>query len=164
MKFKIVKLNQFSGNKATVYSIVLNNDKETLFNKFIRENETLFKSETKNILERLITIGHKTGARSDFFKGWEGRPGDGVCALFDIPNSHLRIYCICYGTQIVILGSGGQKPKTIRALQEDKKLTAENKLIKEISQLVTQRIKEREIRFTSDYQSFTGDLEFNDEE
>ena len=46
MKFKIVKLNQFSGNKTGVYSVVLNNDEETLLNKFVCENEISFKSES----------------------------------------------------------------------------------------------------------------------
>ena len=65
MKFKIVKLNQFSGNKAGIYSVALNNDNETLFNKFVRENIISFKSETKDILKRLFSIrlymqSHKT--------------------------------------------------------------------------------------------------------
>lgn len=164
MKFKIVKLNHFSGKKAGVYTIVLNDEEETLLNKFVRENDTSFKSETKDIIKRLYSIGHTTGARSQFFKEWEGKPGDGVCALYDNPNSNLRLYCICYGTQIIIAGSGGHKPKTIRALQEDAKLTKENTLIKEISQQITQRIKDRDIRFTADYMDFTGDLSFNDED
>lgn len=164
MKFKIVKLHQFSGNKAGVYSVVLNNDEETLLNKFVRENKISFKSETKDILKRLYSIGHSTGARSQFFKEWEGKPGDGVCALYDNPDSNLRLYCICYGTQLIIVGSGGYKPKTIRALQEDTKLTEENSLIKKISQQITQRIKDKDIRFTPDYLNFTGDLEFNDDE
>ncbi len=164
MKFKIVKLNQFSGNKAGVYSIVLNNDEETLLNKFVRENEISFKSETKDILKLLYSIGHSTGVRSQFFKEWEGKPGDGVCALYDNPDSNLRLYCICYGTQLIIVGSGGYKPKTIRALQEDAKLTEENTLIKEISQQITQRIKDKDIRFSNDYLDFTGDLLFNDED
>ena len=130
----------------------------------MRENGISFKSETKNIIERLISIGHKTGARSQFFKEWEGKPGDGVCALYDKPDSNLRLYCICYGTQLIIIGSGGHKPKTIRALQEDTKLTEENALIKQISQQITSRIKDKEIRFTPDYLDFTGDLEFNDED
>ena len=128
----------------------------------MRENGNSFKSETKNIIERLISIGHKTGVRSQFFKEWEGKPGDGVCALYDKPDSNLRLYCICYGTQLIIIGSGGHKPKTIRALQEDTKLTEENALIKQISQQITRRIKDKEIRFTPDYLDFTGDLEFND--
>lgn len=164
MKFKIVKLKQFSGNSAGVYSVVLHDDEETLLNKFVRENEILFKSETKDILKRLYSIGHTTGARNHFFKEWEGKPGDGVCALYDNPDSNLRLYCICYGTQLIIVGSGGYKPKTIRALQEDAKLNEENSLIKEISQHITQRIKDKEIRFSPDYMQFTGDLSFNDED
>ena len=164
MKFKIVKLERFSGNKAGVYSVALNNDEETLLNKFVRENEISFKSETKDIIKRLYSIGHCTGARSQFFKEWEGKPGDGVCAFYDKPDSNLRLYCICYGTQLIIIGSGGHKPKTIRRLQEDKKLTEENALIKEISRQITQRIKDKEIRFTPDYHDFTGDLLFNDED
>lgn len=63
-----------------------------------------------------------------------------------------------------IVGSGGYKPKTIRALQEDAKLTEENTLRKEISQQITQRIKDKDIRFSNDYLDFTGDLSFNDED
>lgn len=164
MNFKIVKLSKFSGSMAGVYSVVLNRDNETLLNQFVRENMASFKSETKNILERLISIGHKTGARSIFFKEWEGEPGDGVCALYDKPNNNLRLYCICYGTQLIIIGSGGHKPKSICALQEDPKLKEENALIKEISKEITKRIKDKDIRFTQDYLDFTGDLEFNDED
>ena len=50
MKFKIVKLNQFSGSKTGIYSVVLNNENETLLNKFVRENGISFKSETKTLL------------------------------------------------------------------------------------------------------------------
>jgi hypothetical protein len=164
MKFKIVKINNLSGNKAGVYSVVLNGDEETLLNKFVRENEISFKSETKDILKRLYSIGHTTGARNQFFKEWEGKPGDGVCALYDNPDSNLRLYCICFGTQLIVVGSGGHKPKTIRALQEDAKLTEENSIIKEISQQITQRIKDKDIRFSPDYLEFTGDITFNDEE
>ena len=164
MKFKIVKINNLSGSKAGVYSVVLNGDEETLLNKFVRENEISFKSETKDILKRLYSIGHTTGARNQFFKEWEGKPGDGVCALYDNPDSNLRLYCICFGTQLIVVGSGGHKPKTIRALQEDAKLTEENSIIKEISQQITQRIKDKDIRFSPDYLEFTGDITFNDEE
>ena len=59
----------------------------------------------------------------------EGIPGDGVCALFDLPNSNLRLYCIRYGNSIIILGGGGQKPKTISAFQENEKLAKQFEVI-----------------------------------
>jgi hypothetical protein len=164
MKYKIIKINNISGKEASVYSIILNNEEETLLNKFVKENEISFKSETKDILKRLYSIGHTTGARIQFFKEWEGKPGDGVCALFDIPTSNLRLYCIYFGSQLIVVGSGGHKPKDIRTLQQDDKLKAENYLLREISVQITQRIKDKEISYTNDFLNFEGNLEFNDEE
>ena len=36
MKYKLVKLTKLSGKKASVYSIILNDEPETLLDKFIR--------------------------------------------------------------------------------------------------------------------------------
>ena len=69
-----------------------------------------------NFLERIRTINEKTGARESFFKPNEGKPGDLVCALFDIPNSNLRLYCIRFGNSLIILGGGGEKKKTIKVV------------------------------------------------
>ena len=55
---------------------------------------------------------------------------------------------------------GGLKAKTIRTFQEDEKLKAENYLLREIAQIINQRIKDKSIRFIDDYMNFEGDLEF----
>ena len=104
MKYKLVKLQTLSGNKASVYSILQSDENVTSLEKFIKENESSFKDEIKNILMRLKSIGQKAGAKEYFFKIFEGNPGDGVCALYDEPESNLRLYCIRYGTQIRISG------------------------------------------------------------
>lgn len=163
IKCEIVKLEQFSGSKASIYSVVLAGETQTLLDKFISENIILYKSETKNILERLIAIGHNVGARVNFFKEGEGNPGDGLCALYDNPNSKLRLYCIRYGSQIIIVGGGGEKPKNIRTLQESDKLKEENYLLRELSGQITNRIKEKEIQFSNDSLNFIGDLAFDEE-
>jgi hypothetical protein len=164
MRCKLVKLSRFSGNKASIYSIVLNDEQETLLDKFIHDNKNTFLSEIKDILERLRTIGKKTGARIDYFKLFEGTPGDGVCALYDDEDSNLRLYCIRYGSQLVIAGNGGPKPKSIQALQEDEKLTDENYFLRWLSDEITTRIKEREICYINDFLDFSGNLEFQDDE
>jgi len=164
MRYRLVKINKLSGYEASLYSIYLEDEQRTLFERFLEENKNSFKSELTNILLRLNTIGHHTGARKQFFKSDEGKPGDGVCALFDIPKSNLRLYCIRYGSLIVILGGGGFKPKTIRALQEDKKLEDENSLMRKISLDIRKRMDDKEISFTDDYMDFEGDLIFNDED
>lgn len=164
MKYKIVKIEKLSGKRASIYSVLMNNETSTLFDNFLTENSISFKSETKDIFKRLNSIGKEVGARDIFFKDFEGKPGDGVCALFDIPKSNLRLYCIKYGTQIVILGGGGFKSKSTKALQETKKLEKENYLLRTISSQITQRIKDKDIKFTESGHDFIGDLDFNDDE
>jgi len=161
MKCKIVKLESLSGEMASIYSVVLNDEKHTLFENFIFEHINSFKTELSDILKRLRTIGNKTGAREIFFKPDEGKPGDGVCALYDVPNKKLRLYCIRYGTTNIILGGGGEKPKNIRKLQDSKKLKDANYILREISEEITLRIKSREILFSYESDDLTGNLEFN---
>ena len=162
MKYKIVQLSQFNGNKAGIYSVYLSDEQKTLFECFLRENIITFKSEIIDINKRINAINRKTGARDIFFKLEEGIPSDGVCALYDDPAHNLRLYCIRYGNSLVILGGGGYKPKTIRKLQDDPKLKEENYFLREISSLITERIKSGEIHFSEDGTELIGNLEFDE--
>lgn len=164
MNFEIVKLPDFNGEGATIYSIILENDEITLLDHFIEENEIHFQTEVNDIVKRIPTIGGTTGARSHFFKENEGIPGDGVCALYDNPDSNLRLYCIRYGSCAVILGGRGPKPKTIKALQEDEKLTEGNYLMREVSKKIKDAMKERDIRWSADGMELIGDLNFTHNE
>lgn len=160
MKFEVVKLGQFNGNKCGVYSIFVDNEQETLFERFLSENKISFKHEIINILERIRTINSITGARENYFKLDEGKPGDGICALFDLPDSNLRLYCIRYGNSLIILGGGGEKKKSVKALQEVEKLKTENYILRKISAEIAKRIRQREITFSEDGTEITGELEF----
>lgn len=162
MKFEIVKINELSGEKTSFYTILIEGETLSLFEKFLEENQNSSKSEINNILQRLKTIADKTGARESFFKTKEGHPGDGICALYDQPKSKLRLYCIRYGQELIILGSGGPKPKTIRALQEDEKLTNENYLLREISKRIMEALKDKDLQFSKDFLDFEGNLNLDD--
>lgn len=162
MRYKLVKIDSLSGDKASVYSLMMDEENETLLEKFVWESRNSFLSETKDIVKRLRTIGHKTGARKQFFKEFEGKPGDGVCALYDNPDSKLRLYCIIFGTQILVVGGGGPKPKNISAFQDNQKLKDENYFLRWLSEQITQRIKDKEITYDNDYLDFSGNLEFHD--
>ena len=162
MKSKLVKLGQFSGNKASIYGVWFDELQETSFETFISENKNVFLSELKDIISRLKSIGNATGAREQFFKINEGIPGDGVCALYDSPDKKLRLYCIRYCTLIVVVGGGG--PKEVQKLQQNDKLKDENYFLRELSLQITERLKDGEICFTNDKMDFEGNLEFNDED
>lgn len=160
MKYKLVKMKQLSGNKASIYSIYIGDEQKTLFERFIEENKISFISELKDILSRLKTIANIEGAREQYFKINEGKPGDLVCALYDRPKSNLRLYCIRFGSSLIILGGGGNKPKTTRALQENPKLKSENEILLKLSEELLKRQRTREIFLVNDYMDFEGDLEF----
>lgn len=68
MKFEIVELNEFSGAKASIHSIFIDDADFTLFDKFIQENHLLYPDELGSIIDRLEIIGHFTGAREHYFK------------------------------------------------------------------------------------------------
>ena len=160
MNCEIVKLDAYSGNGASIYTIYIEEEETTLYEKFVSENKSSYNNEVKDINNRLITIG-KIGAREQFFKLKEGVPGDGVCALFDNPNSNIRLYCIRYGSSLIIVGGGGPKSKSIRSLQQDDKLTKENYLLRAISKEITQKMNDRELKFITDYFDFEGDTNLN---
>ena len=158
MEYEIVKIENLSGDKTTFYSILIPDENKTLFDIFIEENKSDFNIEVKDILKRLTLIANKTGARDNFFKLNEGTIGDGVSALYDNPNSNLRLYCIKYGDGIILLGGGGFKPKSIRSLQENPKLKNENYLLRAISKLITQKMRDKDLLFSKDYKEFEGDF------
>lgn len=155
---QLIKIPQLSGPMGSVYTIQIDGEESTAFRNFITNNNDSFKSEIKDIIGRLKTMGFKTGMRENFFKLYEGNPGDGVCALYDEEDSNLRLYCIRYGSQIVILGDGGHKPKSIRTFQEDKNLEKQNFILRDLSKLITQKMKDKEIWFSEDGLDFEGDL------
>jgi hypothetical protein len=157
MKFELIELENLSGPKATFYSVFIDDDSETLFEKFYDENKDTFREELKSIVKTLDIIALDNGARRTYFKENEGKLGDLVCALYDTPKSNLRLYCIRLGNTVIILGGGGQKDKSLRALQEDVKLTHENYLMRKLSDLLYKKIKEGEI-YWEDEMTLSGNL------
>lgn len=164
MQYEIVEMSEFSGAGATIYSVIENNAHETLFDSFVRTYLFKHRNALKNILARLETIGKITGAKEGFFKLNEGKPGDGVVALFDLPDFTLRLYCIRLGKNVLILGGGAEKSKSIRAWQEDEKLTKEVQKMMKISNLILQNILAKETYWSEDGFELLGNLYFNDYE
>lgn len=153
-----------SGKKASIYSVIMKGDTVTLFDHFISENIKAFESEIRFMVGRLKEIGHHAGAREQFFKTKEGKPGDGVCALYDCPDSNLRLYCIRYGSMAIILGGGGHKPKAIKAWQEDEKLSTEANTIMQVSKDITQRLASGDLEWSTDGFHLTGNLNTSEDE
>lgn len=157
-------MQQYSGSEAKVYSIIPMGEEETLFEKFVSEYKADFKNEVKDIAKTIYQIGHTTGARSSFFKQHEGKHGDFVCALFDVPEKNLRLYCIRFGMDVVILGGGGEKAGNIRAWQDDEKLSKEANLMIKYADDILQRIDNGDLYWSKDKTELQGNLRNNDNE
>ncbi len=164
MKYEIVEMQPFSGNEAKVYSIIPEGETETLFDRFINEYKGGFKNEIKNILKTLYQIGHTTGAKSSFFKQHEGKFGDFVCALFDVPEKNLRLYCIRFGMVAIILGGGGEKAAGVIAWQDDEKLNKEATQMIEIAKDIFKRMDEGDLYWSDDKTEIEGNLKNYDNE
>lgn len=160
MEFELVKLAGFSNDEVSVYTLLNNDTGISLFQSFIQENQHEFPDEVKDIAKRILSF-KEVGARENFFKINEGKPGDGVCALYDDEKSNLRLYCIRYGTVLVVLGSGGHKPKTTRRLQETKKLEYENQIMRNLSAEIEKKRRNGDLSFSKDFLEIDGDLIFN---
>lgn len=61
---------------------------------------------------------------------------------------------------MLVLGSGGAK--NVRALQDDPKLKKENYLLRNISKLLSQAMKDGDLKWNGNFTDFTGDFTFED--
>lgn len=164
MKFEIVKLNEYCGKNANIYSVYLEDEKLTLFDQFIENHEEKYQKELSRIDERLKIIGRTTGAREQFFKGNQGKSGDLLCYLIYEKGQILRLYCLRFGMTAIIIGSGGTKEKEFKAFQEKKELKEENYKLRKISELIYTRIKEGDLKWSKDGRELIGNLKFEEDE
>ncbi|WP_078666938.1 hypothetical protein [Chitinophaga eiseniae] len=131
----------------------------TKLDQFIGKYRDAYPEQLMDIVRRLKSLGTKTGCIENFFKLDEGLdPDDLVCALYDVPETNLRLYCIRLSDQIAILGDGGPKPKTIRAWQEDKDLEREVHEMMRVSKIIRTKIDNGDLRISDNGLRLEGDL------
>lgn len=162
LKYEIVKLEQFSGNQTTIYTILPSGEPLTLFEEFLVMNQYKYNKETKDIIKTLYTIGHHTGAREQFFRLGEGSWGENIVALNDKPNCTLRLYCIRFNMDVILLGGGGQK-KT-RSWQEDPILNDIVNKLKIYSNDINRKLDSHDLFWSQDKNELLGNLKIEDNE
>lgn len=158
MEFRIIENSSLGGTGCTFYDIQLR-DGSTLFENFLKSNSTNHKNQVLDILSRLKSIA-KLGAREVFFKLNYGKPGDGVCALYD-NNQKVRLMCIRFSNVAIILGDGGRKFKKQLAIQDNPELELIRNQLVIISQKITKRIMDGDLKLIDS--KLIGDLNFLNE-
>ncbi len=162
LKYEIVEIEQFSGKEAKIYTILPYGKAMTLFDEFIAINQTKYLEEILDITSRLKIIGNDTGAKTQFFKLNEAKFGENIAALYDAPNKFLRLYCIRFDMNILILGGGG--PKQTRTWQDDPNLTRIVNRLRKYSNDIYKRIDSKDIYWSRDGKEFLGNLNMNENE
>lgn len=164
MKFKLEKIPELSGIKASIYTVLPEGSSTSLFDDFIFKNKIDHESEVIDIIKRIRLMATQRGALEQFFKLNEGAPGDLVCALYDKPRFNLRLYCIRFGSTAIILGGGGHKRKTLKAWQEDPALTKSVSEMINISECIYRRILDKQIKWSQNQIDLVGDLDFKEDD
>ena len=59
VEVRLVRIEQYSGDKAIFYSVIVDGEDETLFEKFLKENIGSFKDELINIDHRIRVMNEK---------------------------------------------------------------------------------------------------------
>ncbi|MBO9631631.1 MAG: hypothetical protein J7578_00835 [Chitinophagaceae bacterium] len=156
MKSKLVYLSKFSGKNASIYSILTEDNKGTFLDQFIEEYRNDFWEDVIFIVNRLRIIG-QDGAIKKYFKRDEGlEHDDRVCALYDLPEKNLRLYCIRLYDGIVIVGNGGAK--NVRTWQEDPRLAREVHEMMHYSKIILTKLDNGSLRLSTDGLKFEGNL------
>lgn len=162
MAFSLVEIPELSGSACKIYSVAEDGAEDTLFDFFLDEMSGRFQQAVDEIWDKLLFIGKEGGARVQFFKENEGKPGDGVVALLNAPAFPIRLYGIRYGSILLILGCGGYKGPTVRTWQGDATLTKAATQMIRLSELITQRIKDKSIQIEEDG-TIIGELSFEED-
>ncbi len=157
MKYKLIYLDSLSGYKASIYTIITAGGRGSLLDHFIQEHRCRFEQDLLNILGRLRVMGRVTGALENYFKlneglGWDDR----VAALYDTPDRHLRLYCIRLSEQMLIVGNGG--PKTVRAWQDDLRLSREVTEMMHYARIIRTRLVNDHLKISANGLKFEGNL------
>lgn len=147
MKFDIINIEEFSGQKAQIYSIMYEGDDMTLMDHFFEDNSKEHQEDLEEMASKLRVMGNDFGCRSHYFKVNEGAPADGVVAL---RYHQMRLYCLRYYNTCIFIGSGGYKPPDIRAYQEDPFLNSKAEEMKKIAACINKAIIEKDLKVRDD--------------
>lgn len=158
MKFSLVELEELTGDRLKVYSVIVGEEELTIYDKFLDENIEEYREEVEDIMNRIEIMAKNTGLRDDFIKTGEGNIGDGIHALYDKPESNLRLYFIRFGNIAIVLGGGGPKAKNIRRFQDDPKLTKENYFLRKVSAVLSEAVQSGSLQITNE--GFESDTDF----
>jgi len=154
VKFSIIHIKAFSGEKANIYTLKYDNKEFSEFQSFSHKFLDSHDEIIQRIAKRIFYISTRDGIQESFFKR-ESSESHNVFRLRET-GPEIRIYCIKYSHIILLFGSGGIKKYKTKKNIENPHLQKEiNKLIK-IEDAINKKLDSGEIKITD--QGFEGNL------
>jgi len=146
--------------KVTYYSIAINNE-TSLFRQFVEKHSLTNEEKLNHIMRWIKIIGDKIGAKENYFrneaeisdtsalppKGQDRKPV--YVELNKITKNSLRLYCFRVNEKVVFLFNGDVK--TTNKAQDCPNVKYHFKLANKITKLISQALREKEIRWNKDY-------------
>jgi len=152
-------------DKVSYYSVVVDNDTVSLFEKFIAAHETTNKEKLYHIVKWIAVIGNKYGAQPHLFRP-EGETAD-TSALPPAENRNpsyiengkkkpnsLRLYCLRANEHVVFLFNGNLK--TAQKAQDCPNVQKHFKLANQITKAIDEAFKQKDIHWNETH----TDIEF----
>jgi len=132
--FELVRIKV--GRKAKIYSILFDGESKNEFQKFLEDPDVRNHPDFRALGKKIKEMYNKRGLLEHYFRPEDGKRLYPEISRIDYGTGKLRIYCIRWDDNLLILGGGGVKPNDIRFWQDDPILSvAARKIIDVFSDL-----------------------------
>lgn len=160
----------FKFKQVAYYSVCLEEDEQTLYDKFVDKHTSENLNKLYHIQKWLQVIGEKYGAQQRFFRN-EAKNAD-TSALPPIGKdrkpyyvefgkkeaNNLRLYCLKANAKVVFLFSG--EVKTAKKAQECPNVKPHFELANALTKAIDKAFRDKEIRWIEDDTLITCDEDF----
>lgn len=160
----------FKYKQVAYYSVSLDEDEQTLYDKFVEKHTNENIDKLYHIQKWLQVIGKKYGAQQRFFRN-EAQYAD-ASALPPIGKdrepyyvefgkkkaNNLRLYCLRANANVVFLFNGDIK--TAKKAQDCPNVKSHFELANALTKAIDQAFRNKEIRWIQDYSLITCDEDF----
>lgn len=170
MNRKIALVEYHFGKRTSFYTLVFADEADILKDSetelFFAAHEESHPKQVELIIEKIELMSRVWGATEYHFKNETSRDRINLWAIprFDKKGNKfsgtLRLFCLRFGSGVVILGNGGIKPKGVRTYQEVPELEAAALVLENVANEIEQKLRGKEIALTDDEILYDGELVF----
>ncbi|PIS30283.1 MAG: hypothetical protein COT43_02175 [Candidatus Marinimicrobia bacterium CG08_land_8_20_14_0_20_45_22] len=128
--FRLVRIK--FGRKAKIYSIKYDGEENHEFHKFVTNPEVRDHPDFEALRKKIKELYDKRGLLPQYFRPEDEKSIHSEICRIDYGVGYLRLFCIRWNDNLLILGGGGVKPNDIRFWQESLELSVEARKVTDV--------------------------------